>query len=94
MPTGWKDCALADACSAIDYGLTASASEEADGPKFLRIADIVGGIPNWSAVPHVVAEVSSTKCVNGQAVYPLSEQDGLKARERRYTAHEEGKHWE
>ena len=34
------------------------------------------------------------KCVNGQAVYPLSEQHGLKARERRYTAHEEGKHWE
>ena len=32
------------------------------------------------------------KCVNGQAVYPLSEQDGLKAQERRYTAHEEGKH--
>ena len=34
------------------------------------------------------------KCVNGQAVYPLSEQHGLEARERRYTAHEEGKHWE
>ena len=34
------------------------------------------------------------KCVNSQAVYPLSEQHGLKARERRYTAYEEGKHWE
>ena len=34
------------------------------------------------------------KCVNSQAVYPLSEQHGLEARERRYTAHEEGKHWE
>ena len=34
------------------------------------------------------------KCVNSQAVYPLSEQHGLKARERRYTADEEGKHWE
>ena len=32
------------------------------------------------------------KCVNGQAVYPLSEQHGIKAQERRYTAHEEGKH--
>ena len=32
--------------------------------------------------------------VTSQAVYPLSEQHGLKARERRYTAHEEGKHWE
>ena len=34
------------------------------------------------------------RCVHSQAVYPLSEQHGLKARERRYTAHEEGKHWE
>ena len=34
------------------------------------------------------------KCVNSQAVYALSEQHGLKARERGYTAHEEGKHWE
>lgn len=32
------------------------------------------------------------KCVNSQAVYPLSGQHGLEAQERRYTAHEEGKH--
>ena len=32
------------------------------------------------------------KCVNSQAVYPLCEQHGLEAQERRYTAHEEGKH--
>ena len=32
------------------------------------------------------------KCVNGQAVYPLSEQDGLKAQERRYTAYGKEKH--
>ena len=34
------------------------------------------------------------KCVNSQAVYPLCEQNGLKAQERRYTAREEGKHRE
>ena len=34
------------------------------------------------------------KCVDSQAMYPQSEQHALKARERRYTAHEEGKHWE
>ena len=34
------------------------------------------------------------KCVNSQAVYPLSEQDGLKAQERRYTAYGKEKHWE
>ena len=44
------------------------------------VAGVLGGILN--------------RCVNSQAVYPLSEQHGLKARERRYTAHEEGKHWE
>ena len=32
------------------------------------------------------------KCVNSQAVYPLSEQDGLKAQERRYTAYGKEKH--
>ena len=34
------------------------------------------------------------KCVNSEAMYPLSEQDGLEAQEGRYTADEEGKHWE
>ena len=34
------------------------------------------------------------KCVNGQAVYPLSEQHGLEAQERRYTAYGKEKHWE
>ena len=32
------------------------------------------------------------KYVTGQAVYPLSEQDGLKAQERRYTAYGKEKH--
>ena len=56
MPKGWKDCAVADACRAIDYGLTASASADAEGPKFLRITDIVGGPPNWDTVPHVAVD--------------------------------------
>jgi predicted nucleotidyltransferase len=33
---GWIQCNLADACSEINYGLTASASDVAVGPKFLR----------------------------------------------------------
>ena len=49
----WLDCTLADACEAINYGLTASASPDPDGPKFLRITDIVGGSPDWASVPHV-----------------------------------------
>ena len=52
----WIACTLADACSAINYGLTASASSCSDGPKFLRITDIVSGQVNWKSVPHVEAD--------------------------------------
>ena len=45
---------------------------------------------NWSPIGLVVIEFESLdrggilkKCVNSQAVYPLSEQHGLKAQERR-----------
>ena len=51
----WLHCTLADACSAINYGLTASASSRPNGPKFLRITDIVQGHIDWNAVPHVDA---------------------------------------
>ena len=54
--TEWIHCTLADACSAISYGLTASASSRSDGPKFLRITDIVSGQLNWNTVPHVEAD--------------------------------------
>ena len=49
----WLHCTLADTCSAINYGLTASASSGSHGPKFLRITDIVSGQLNWNTVPHV-----------------------------------------
>ena len=55
MASEWIECALADACSSIDYGLTASASDHEAGPRFLRITDIVSGHIDWSAVPHVAA---------------------------------------
>ena len=54
-------CTLADACSAINYGLTASASTDSAGPKFLRITDIVSGQLDWNSVPHVVADNDSIK---------------------------------
>ena len=52
----WLHCTLADACSAINYGLTASASSSSVGPKFLRITDIVRGHIDWNDVPHVDAD--------------------------------------
>ena len=54
----WVHCRLADACSAINYGLTASATDTPTGPKFLRITDIVSGVPKWDSVPYVSAEGS------------------------------------
>ena len=52
----WRECRLADVCSSIDYGFTASASPDDVGPKFLRITDIVGTGLTWSSVPHVQAD--------------------------------------
>ncbi len=52
----WFDGKLADACSSIDYGLTAAATNSDAGPRFLRITDIVGGSIDWNSVPHVVAD--------------------------------------
>ena len=49
----WVQCKLSDVCSAINYGLTASASQDPTGAKFLRITDIVSGDLNWEDVPFV-----------------------------------------
>ncbi len=47
---------LADYCSSIDYGYTASASDLPAGPRFLRITDIVAGPPQWEQVPYCDAD--------------------------------------
>ncbi len=57
----WIECKLADACSSIDYGLTASATDSAVGPRFSRITDIVSGSIDWEAVPYVVADPATTE---------------------------------
>jgi len=38
--------------SKMQYGFTASAKEKLEGPKFLRITDIVKDNINWSTVPY------------------------------------------
>ena len=57
----WTSLTLADACSAIDYGLTASASNERGGPRFLRITDIVSEQIDWNSVPYVAAANSAAE---------------------------------
>ena len=42
---------LANVCESVRYGYTASASDEAIGPRFLRITDIVPESVNWESVP-------------------------------------------
>lgn len=61
MTNEWIECKLADACSAIDYGLTASASDDEVGPRFLRITDIVSGHIDWETVPFVSADEEITE---------------------------------
>jgi len=74
METEWQDCRLVDACSSIDYGLTASAADHEIGPKFLRITDIVNGHIDWKSVPHVLAEGDTA------AKYKLDDGDIVLAR--------------
>ena len=47
----WKAVALSDIAESVDYGVTASASQEVVGPKFLRITDIQNGSVEWESVP-------------------------------------------
>ena len=63
-------------------------------PIVLRLFNLAGILVEHDCPLLIALGGILKKCVNSQAVYPLSEQHGLKARERRYTAHEEGKHWE
>ena len=71
---GWLHCALADACNAIDYGLAASASKQPNGPRFLRITDIVSGPIDWNSVPYV--KVADDTCER----YQLQDGDVVVAR--------------
>ena len=47
----WPTSTLADLCEDISYGVTASASDKADGPLFLRTTDIVPPRIDWATVP-------------------------------------------
>ena len=47
---------LRDACEAVEYGYTASATKERVGPRFLRITDIVPDSLDWEGVPFCEVE--------------------------------------
>lgn len=47
----WPMVKLGDVAQRIDYGLTASAKEDNEGPRFLRITDMQDDAVDWSTVP-------------------------------------------
>ena len=57
----WKVVPLQNIAEQIDYGLTASATDSANGPKFLRITDIQEDRVDWSTVPFCNCTVEDSK---------------------------------
>lgn len=53
---GWVKTRLIDLCDSVEYGLTQAATNMPEGPKFLRITDIVKGIIDWTDVPYCKIE--------------------------------------
>ena len=57
--SGWKTTPLGDFAESVDYGVTASATEQPVGSKFLRITDIQDGAVNWEKVPWCECDMRS-----------------------------------
>ena len=51
LPEGWILTSLGDLVITIQYGYTASATEQQIGPKFLRITDLQNNSVDWNTVP-------------------------------------------
>lgn len=51
LPAGWARSSVGLLSLAIQYGHTASAKSDPNGPRFLRITDIQNGGVDWPAVP-------------------------------------------
>ncbi len=63
---------LSDLARSIDYGVTASASDDDSGTKFLRITDIQDGAVDWDAVPFCEAppaKLRSARLSDGDIVF-------------------------
>jgi len=49
--TKWPTKLLSELSSTVDYGVTASATQEDTGVRFLRITDRQDGTVDWNTVP-------------------------------------------
>lgn len=70
----WREVTLAEICDRVDYGYTASASDDPALPRFLRITDIAQTHLNWSVVPGCSIDAK------GLAKYELATDDIVVAR--------------
>jgi len=70
----WRETTLVEVCERVDYGYTASASDDPELPRFLRITDIVGSHIDWSTVPGCAVEDAKLK------TYAVAEGDIVVAR--------------
>lgn len=68
----WPLVALDSIAQKVDYGLTASAIEKKDGPRFLRITDLQDDSVNWDSVPSCECsekDLSDNSLANGDIVF-------------------------
>lgn len=61
LPADWAVESIAESCHKPEYGYTASATQEAVGPRFLRITDIREHGVDWQAVPYCRYEEDGSK---------------------------------
>ena len=58
----WPTVNLGSIAQKIDYGVTASAIEKDDGPRFLRITDLQDDSVNWNTVPSCECSEKELEC--------------------------------
>lgn len=70
----WLTSTLLAASERVDYGFTASSTNEPIGPRFLRITDIDGSHVDWASVPFCIANATE------ESKYALANHDIVVAR--------------
>ena len=58
LPNSWAMAKVGEVCVKLQYGYTASATNEPCGPRLLRITDIQNGQVQWPSVPYCLIDSS------------------------------------
>lgn len=90
LPQGWERRTLTELADDVSYGFTASADADIDGPRFVRITDIVDGPINWSSVPRCpIAEKDQERFLLAPADIVVARTGATTGWARRIGRHEE-----